>query len=55
MKNQERMQSSRLKGTNIFLVVLVFIVLAFIIILFIYYGYDLIKTLFEKGFSGGIS
>ena len=37
------------------LAVLVFIIFAFIIILFIYFGYDLIKSLFDKGFRGLIS
>jgi len=45
---------SKKKGISTMLAVLLFIALAFIIILFVYYGYDLIKGLFEKGFRGGI-
>lgn len=45
----------KMKGQNTYLAVIVFIVLAFIIILFIYYNYNLIQALFQKGFTGGFS
>jgi hypothetical protein len=55
LREKEKILASRRKGKTTVLAVLLFIILVFIIVLFVYYGYDLIKTLFEKGFRGVFS
>ena len=45
-------QAKNNKGAMSLLAVMVFIILAIIIVLFVYFGYDLIRTLLEKGVRG---
>lgn len=55
LEKKNLIDNSNKKAVTTMLAVLVFIVLAIIIVLFVYFSYDLIKTLFEKGLRGAFS